>query len=243
MLRNTATSRGRPVRNLQWFFILMLAACQQPEKPDTTTALPPFPADIYLEAHARAESVFEVDRSNSEATILVRREGALARLGHDHAIVARPLEGYVLIAGDSGQSRADLRVYAVDLQVDPPQARQALGLDTQPSPEDIQGTRKNMLSKVLDAGNWPEIRIALRGLEPAGENSVLQSSISIRGVTRSQSIPVQIQQSADGLESRGRLTIRQTDFGIEPLSALGGGLRVGDEVQVEFLVLAKRLGP
>ena len=244
MLINTYTNRGWLARNRHWLMalpVLLLLACQQPQKPDTSAPLPLFPEHVYLDAHARGEPVFAVDKANSEATILVRREGALARLGHDHAIVARPLEGFVLMAGEASQSRADLRFYAGDLQVDPPQARQALNLDTQPTPEDIQGTRENMLGKVLDADNWPEIRIALHYPEQADQQSPLQASISLHGVTKSQPVPVEILQSADGLRASGKLTIRQSDFGIEPLSALGGGLRVSDELQIDFLILARPL--
>jgi hypothetical protein len=221
------------------FLILTLAGCQQPQKQAPIAPLPAFPENVYLEAHARGEPVFAVDGAESKATILVRREGALASLGHDHAIVARPLEGFVLMAGGRGQSRADLRVYARDLQVDPPEARQALDLDTEPTPEDIQGTRENMLGKVLDAENWPEIRVALRYPEQAGTGSEVLATINLRGATQSQTIPMDMQHRAGEIRAGGKLTIRQSDFGIEPLSALGGGLRVSDELQIEFLVVAR----
>ena len=48
--------------------------------------------------------------------------------------------------------------------------------------------------------------------------------------------PVVLQVARDplGLRVRGRFALRQTDFGLAPLSVLGGLLAVQDEVAIDF---------
>jgi hypothetical protein len=41
----------------------------------------------------------------------------------------------------------------------------------------------------------------------------------------------------------GRVTLKQTDFEITPLSILGGGLQVQDRVEIRFAIRASRVLP
>ena len=54
-----------------------------------------------------------------------------------------------------GEGRADLYVPLDALVVDEPALRSEIGLDTQPSAADIEGTRRNMLEKVLETDRYP----------------------------------------------------------------------------------------
>ena len=80
----------------------------------------------------------------------------MARIGHDHVVVTRPEEGYVLIRPMPAKSRADLRFMVRDLVVDPAHARQQYKLDTEPSGKDIGKTRDNLFGKVLYPDQWPD---------------------------------------------------------------------------------------
>jgi hypothetical protein len=44
----------------------------------------------------------------------------------------------------------------------------------------------------------------------------------------------------DTLRSQGEVTLRQTDYGIKPVSVAGGTLKLKDDVKVTFDVLARR---
>ena len=60
-------------------------------------------------------------------------------------------------------------------------------------------------------------------------------------VSRSFAVPVQVRVEAATLEASGTFELRQSDFGIEPFSVLGGALRVEDRLDVSFELRAERV--
>jgi hypothetical protein len=54
-------------------------------------------------------------------------------------------------------------------------------------------------------------------------------------------IPAQIFLEGDKLLAKGDFTLRQTDCGIKPVSAVGGRLKVKDELKFNFDLTAHRL--
>jgi hypothetical protein len=110
---------------------------------------------------ARGSPVFRVDPASSLVVILVRRGGSLARLGHDHVVASHDVQGLVA----PGEGRSDLYVALDRLVVDEPALRAEAKLDTQPTEEDIAGTRRNMLN-TLQANEFPFalVNIARGGL-------------------------------------------------------------------------------
>lgn len=210
----------------------LLASCaRQPVEPASATARADFPAAFYEDARKAGKAVYRVDPAQSLVVIEVRRGGSLARLGHDHVVSARNLEGFV--APDAG--RADLRVALDGLAVDEPELRKAAGLETQPSESDIAGTRANMLEKVLETGKFPDALIRV-----AREGDALGVILTLHGVTRALRAPASVRVEGGLVEVSGRLEFNQTDFGITPFSVLGGAVAVQDRLALSFSVRATR---
>lgn len=218
---------------------LVLAACAPPvtRAPETPPQAPVgFPEARYLELAAQGRPVFRVDGARSLVVIEVHRAGSLARVGHDHVIAAHALRGYV--APDEG--RADLYALLEDLVVDEPELRAAAKLDTHPSAEDIAGTRRNMLAG-LDSTQYPFVAIHVSGVAARDGETPLEVSLSIHGVTQVRHVPVRTQRTGDELTSTGRMELRQSDFGMKPLSILGGTLQVQDAFEIRFSIRARRV--
>lgn len=217
--------------------VLVLAACapQAPAPERLERGAPPeFPATYYRQALAEGRAVFEVDTAQSLVAIVVRRGGSLARLGHDHVVAAHDVAGFVLPAA----GRADLYLRLERLAVDEPQLRAEAGLDTQPSESDIEGTRRNMLERVLEAGRFPFVLLRVRSADAAAGR--IAAAITLHGVTRDVEIPARIETSADEIAASGRFELRQTDFDIVPLSILGGAIQVQDRMELRFSIRARR---
>lgn len=196
-----------------------------------------FPEAYYQQAGVQHRSVFRIDPAQSLVVIEVRRGGSLSQFGHDHVIASHDVMGYV--ASDEG--RADLYVALDRLVVDEPELRAEAGFNTQPTEADIAGTRRNMLEKVLDSGQYPFAFIRVNGVV-AGEGSPrLNVSITLHGVTRTLQVPAQIDWRDDEIGVSGRLALNQTDFGIAPFSILGGAIQVQDRVDLRFRMRARRL--
>ncbi len=217
----------------------VLAAC---------TPLPPAPAQTPVPAAPAATSatsapawqqpgmrVLHIVAQESLLTITVRRGGALARLGHDHVIASRTLQGVVTPA----PGRAAFRFRLDEMSVDEDGLRQAAGLTTTPSADAIAGTRHNMLVRVLHAERYPWVSIEARR---TGDQQVFDADITLHGVTRTVQLPVHIEQAADGrrLQASGSLLLKQSDFGIVPFAILGGAMAVQDQMELAFRITARQ---
>ena len=113
-------------------------------------------------------------------------------------------------------------------------------------PADVPKVQQVMVSgQVLDVATHPvivfrsqQIRVRTRSagqwrLQVAGE-------LTLRGTTRPISGLVEVEISADRLVGSGTLVVKQTSFGIQPVSAGLGMVRVKDEVTVNYRFTARR---
>ncbi len=214
---------------------LLLGACAV--KAPAPPAAPPAAAletgaAWYRQAAKSGKKIWQIDSAQSLITVTVRRGGALARLGHDHVIASRSVAGFV--APDAG--RADFHFRLDQMTVDEPALRTAAGLDTQPSAEAIEGTRANMLGRVLDAERHPVVMLHAERVR--GKQGVLRLTITLHGVARTMEVPVALAQSASSVSASGELRLLQTDFGITPMSVMGGAMVVQDPMELTFRIVA-----
>jgi len=183
-------------------------------------------------AGAAGAAVYAVDPGASLVAVTVRRAGLMARLGHDHVVASRTLAGYVA----PGLGRADVSFRADQMTVDEPQLLRDAGIDTQPSPQAVEGTRKNMLGPVLEAQRFSVVTLHAEQLADAR----LRVAVTLHGATRWLALPAAIQVDPAQVSASGRARLKQTDFGIAPFSAGGGLLSVQDELEVRYRVVARR---
>lgn len=219
---------------------VLLAGCA-PRPPAVERPLPPaVPEADYAAARARGEAVYRIEAGQSLVVVRVYRGGRLARLGHDHVVASRAVEGLVLLAPAPEAMRADLVMALDSLTVDEPELRTAAGLDTTPGAADIEATRRNMLERTLDAARHPYVTLAITHAGGGLPAPTLDVAITLHGVTRHYPVPVQIDTGDGRLRARGRLALRQTDHGITPFSVFGGALEVQDRLDLEFDLQARR---
>lgn len=194
------------------------------------------------EPDAALAGEYEIDPARSELAVLVRRGGSLARLGHDHVVSHPALQGRLrLPAAGPGPAEGEITLAMHELVVDDPALRARYALDTQPSEAAVEGTRQNMLQRVLEADAFPLARVRLQA--PARPGAEVSAEIDLHGVTRRLPVAVDWTVRDGELRARGRLSLLQTDFQMQPLTVLGGALRVEDRLDLEFDLRARRLPP
>jgi len=220
--------------------VLLISGCRTAsvEQAPAAQALPAAPSpDAPFAAfdHARqaGQEVLAIVAEQSVVAITVRRGGTLARLGHDHVVAARTLEGYVA----PGLGKAALRFRLDQLTVDDAGLRAQAGLPPPPSADAIFATRRNMLERVLEANAYPWLE--LHAEQAPGNPALLNADITLHGKTRRYSVPVRIERAGGVLHVTGAFTVRQTDFGITPFAVLGGALAVEDPVELRFDLSAR----
>jgi hypothetical protein len=210
--------------------LLLLAACSAPQ-----TALPPPVAPVPPAPAAPAgKHLLHIDAARSLITVLVRRGGPLARLGHDHVIASRSISGYI----DPVQGVAQFQFRLDQMTVDESALRQEAGLDTQPSEDAIAGTRNTMLTKVLEAERFPVVK--LRALRIEGNPGAMRLTVNLHGVIRQFEVPTTVVESKGEISASGTLRLRQTNFEIEPMSVLGGAIVVEDLMDLKFHIVARQ---
>jgi polyisoprenoid-binding protein YceI len=187
-------------------------------------------------ARAADRRVYRIVPAESTLGLHVGKEGLLKGFGHEHEVVARKLRGQVeLAAGDLRGSHVSVTVDSASLEVD---AR------LEPS-GDAPKVQETMLGpKVLDAAAHPSIRFESTALvvKPRGAGVYdvqLTGDLTLRGTTRSITIPTRVELMGAELRARGSTTIRQSDFGIEPIRAAAGSVRVKNEVELRFTLVAR----
>jgi len=218
-------------------FVCAAAGCRAP-----TGQLPQAPSPIAPSlAPPPAVPVYRIDTERSQLRLLVYRSGPLARLGHDHVILAHGLAGWIAHPEKPGEASFYLQIPVDDFVVDDPQARAEAGPDFAEAVDDDAkaGTRHNMLSAAtLDAVLHPLIEIS--GNAFAGAETDMHATVNVRvaGHDSTQVVPFRLRRSPGGLTASAEFPLRQTDLGLTPFSVMMGALRVEDQMQVTLSLVA-----
>lgn len=206
---------------------LLLVACQGVPTAPEPDAIPPWSPPTGAEA-------WPVDPGRSSIRIRVARAGPLAQLGHDHVIVG-PVEGTVYVGGEGIEDGFDLRLPVAELAVDPP------GTGESVSEAARDGTRDNLLGpELLDAEHHPVIRIRSASVVITRDGADVVAEVILRGRLHTLRFPVNLTGIRAGLVITGDLSLTHEELGLEPYSTLGGSLRVAEEMDISFRILARR---
>jgi polyisoprenoid-binding protein YceI len=117
-------------------------------------------------------------------------------------------------------------------------------LDPAASPETRAKVQAKMLSAdVLDVARFPRIEFRSRSVTPmngarlknAGDALLrIAGDLTLHGQTH----PVEFEATGSAGHYRGSAKLKQTDFGIKPITIAGGAVKVKDEVRIDFEILA-----
>jgi polyisoprenoid-binding protein YceI len=163
-----------------------------------------------------------IDAQRSTVTIFVFKSGVFSAFADDHTIRARVA---------SGSISAD-PPFAVEATI---QTADLIVLDPGLSSSKRAEVQSRMLGpEVLDAKTYPQITFASAAIEPAGtDHWRVSGRLTIHGHTQLVTVPVAHEKGA----YRGRVRIKQRDFGITPISIAGGTVTVKDELSIEFEIV------
>ena len=220
--------------------LALLAACAQPEWVPGDTSAPPLPERVYQQAERDGDAVYRVDPQRSRVFMRTGRDGPMKAAGHDHVIASVNVEGLVLFSNDPGKSRADLRLPLQRLVVDDPAYRGKFGLEPELPESAIEGTTRNMQEKVLESGRFPWATASVRISSMRRDRAELDVRVTLHGVSSDYRVPAVLAVDADTLTVSGSMTVGHADFGLTPFSAAGGLLRVAEDIEVTFEIVARR---
>jgi len=69
----------------------------------------------------------------------------------------------------------------------------------------------------------------------------LSGELTLHGVTRPQPVAVRLFVTGHIVRAQGEATVRQSDYGIRPITVAGGMMRVKDELKLTFDIVARQV--
>ncbi len=187
---------------------------------------------------------YQIDSRQSDLRLLVYRGGVLSTFGHNHVVSARDFKGTIHLRPGLERSRVELEIPVDRLVVDDPELRrqEGKGFASQPSKDDIEGTRANMLGdELLQAKKFSTIRIAGTTGPVSDKNSaMLNLTVELLGRSIKLSLPAKLKREGDQLEASGTVSLSHEQLGLKPFTALMGALRVADKMDFKYRIRAAR---
>ena len=165
----------------------------------------------------------EIDRASSKITIHVEKSGLFSAFAHNHIISAPLASGHL----DAGQRTVELNFHSREMRV----------LDPDVSDSDRAEIERTMKSdKVLDVDRFPEISFASTSIESsAADRYLVHGKLTLHGVTGQIDLPVSFVNG----RYTGKVTLKQTGYGITPIKIAGGSVKVKDPIEIVFEIVPR----
>jgi len=164
-----------------------------------------------------------LDTARSSMTIRVGRTGVVSFAGDNHLVRAPLASGSVNEAG----KHIEFKVQSKSLRVEDPGTA---------ADKKAQIQERMLGPDVLDSEHFPVIQFRSTSVSGAPADLRVAGDLTLRGQTRP--VEAKIQEIAKG-HWRGAASLKQSAFGIKPISIAGGTVKVKDEMKLEFEILAK----
>jgi polyisoprenoid-binding protein YceI len=172
----------------------------------------------------------------STFTVQAFAEGLFSAFGHDPVIAIRNFSGALLFVPGTFES-ASLRV-TVDAN--------SLAVTGNVKEKDRVDIERTMREQVLEVQRYPEIvfssnNISASRVAEGRYRARIIGDLTLHGVTqRNLWISAEATVKDDTLRARGDFSLKQTDFGMKPFSAVGGTIKLKNELKFVFDIAARK---
>ena len=192
-----------------------------------------------LSVRAANPRTFTVDPERSRSLIEVGKSGAFSFVaGHLHEVEA-PIASGVVHLDPADPSHAD-----VHLEFDAT-AMRVTGKGEPPG--DVPKVQQVMLGEqVLDVRRYPKITLESTSVSSTSDRAesatmfdlTIAGTLALHGVTQPFKAPVSVRLDGNILTATGKFAIKQTDYGIKPIS-VAGVVNVKDALNITFTIVAR----
>jgi hypothetical protein len=166
-----------------------------------------------------------IDTARSRITIHVGKTGLLSSAAHEHWVSAPISEGVIREAPDP---RVAFKIRAEQLAVRP---------DPEVDPRTQAQIQKDMQEITLEVKRFPRIEFHSTHVERDGAGWRVTGDLLLHGVTRA--VTVTVQKNNDAFLAH--TVLKQTDFGIRPISVGHGMIKVRNEIEIDFEIFMRGL--
>ena len=176
-----------------------------------------------------------INTSGSTLTAKAFATGLLASFGHSPTIAIPVIEGEISLNPEAvEQSALRLVLHSAELAV-----------TDDINEKDRNEITRRMHEEVLESDSYPNIAFeSSRGTaSKTGEGQywmALSGELTLHGVTRIQPVSARVSLNGDTLRAAGDFSVLLSDYEIRPVSALGGAVRLKDEIKLSFVISARK---
>lgn len=177
---------------------------------------------------------YRIDAGQSRFTVQGVAEGMLSMFGHNPVIAICGFGGDVRCVPGTLESASLLMLVQAD----------SLAVVNKVSDKDKREMERGMREDVLEVARYPEVvfmstKISADRTAEGHYGVRIDGNLSLHGVTRDHQINLQVTVNGSGLlRAQGEFMLRQTDYHIKPVSAVGGTLKMKDELKFSFDITA-----
>ncbi|HKE04463.1 MAG TPA: YceI family protein [Blastocatellia bacterium] len=177
---------------------------------------------------------YRVDASRSQFIAQAFAKGLLSAFGHNPSLAIRSFGGEAEF-DPAAPNAAWARMIA--------RASSLVVIDEM-SEKDRHEIERVTREELLETSRYAEIvfrsaGVASRRVSEDRYQVRITGDLSLRGVSRELAIVAMATFEGDELRAQGGFRLRLTDFNIRPVSVAGGLLKLKDEVQLSFDILAR----
>jgi polyisoprenoid-binding protein YceI len=178
---------------------------------------------------------YQIDPRLSRFQVRAYAGGMLSAFGHNPVIAIRDF---------SGEARFQPELLE-DASLHLTFAAASMAVTNDISEKDRAEIERAMQEQVLESARYPNIAFDSSGVTASktGEGQYrvkIDGNLTLRAVTRNQQIPAFVNLTGDTFRANGEFTLKQTDYGIKPVSVAGGSLKLKDELKFIFDIVARR---
>jgi len=180
---------------------------------------------------------YTVNTQQSTLEIHVYRAGLLKAFGHDHLISAKQLSGQVqFVQPNIAETSVNFVVETGSLVV----------LDPDESEKDRNEVQATMLGEqVLHAEQYPQIQFTSSRLRSVAQKEgameiQMEGTLRLHGVEKFVLVPVRVRVVEGKMSADGDFSLLQSDYGIAPIRAGGGAVRVKDKLKITFHIVSEQ---
>ncbi|MGI8470039.1 MAG: YceI family protein [Pyrinomonadaceae bacterium] len=175
---------------------------------------------------------YRIDARRGSFKVRAFADGLLSFAGHSPTFAVRKYGGEINIDANGADSM--LLVARAD----------SLSLLDKMSEKDSAEIENTMRENVLETSRFPEIifvskDVSMREISNGRFAVKANGNLSLCGETRPQTIEAEAEIENETIRARGEFVLKQSDFNIKPVKALGGTLKVKDEVNISFEIAAQ----
>lgn len=177
---------------------------------------------------------YSIDPASSRFTVQAFATGLLSTFGHNPRIGIRDYHGEIDFVPETYEKalvRINVRTGTMEV------------LDEMKD-KDRKTLEQTMYEQVLEADRFPNAvyeskQIAVQKLGTDLLSARVTGELSFHGVTQTQSFDARVTALGPMLRISGDFSLRQSDYGIKPVSFAAGALRLKDELKFNFELVAR----